>query len=783
MRVIIAEKPSMGRDIAAALGAGIRNQGYIQGKDSIITWCIGHLVELSDPEAYDDNLKTWRLDTLPILPDEFKYQINDKTKDQFKVIKELLNKKEVTSVVNACDAGREGELIFDLVYKLANCKKPVQRLWISSLTKDAIVEGFRNLKPAEQYKGLRASAHARQQSDWIIGLNATRAQTITARRSGHQGVFSLGRVQTPTLALLVERDKEISNFVPTDYYQVVADFLSPSGQYSGTWFNKDVDRFNKKEDAEAVVAKVQDKSGVIESVEKKASREKPPLLYDLTSLQRAANARFGFSAAKTLEVAQSLYEKKVLTYPRTSSRYLSSDVFKEIKDHLEASNFGPYAKYAATILGKEEVKLGSRFVDDKKVTDHHAVIPTKQQVKGSELTDDEKRIFDLVVRRFLAIFYPDAEIERTTIITRVEGETFKTKGSVVLKAGWREIDPPGNIKKAATEGEEEEEADAELPPVQKEQSVKTSNAETLTKQTKAPPRYTEASLLGAMETSGKKIEDEELRAAMKDSGLGTPATRAAIIEVLLQRGYVERDKKALKTTAKAVALMEILNVPVLKSAELTGAWEAKLSKMARNEYLLDTFMGEVKGLAREVVQSISNAQMDTVSIDGQDTQKPDKAISCPKCKQGGRDGFLQERTSANGKFLACSKGKEACGFISDVPKNAKQRKAMVESACPDCGAAMRFRLPKEKGKSAYLSCTRYSDCKGIRWFDSENVLQAPKSALEQGPPCVKCGGKTIKRIAKSGNYFLTCTSWKKDGSGCNAEIVWLNEKSELVATV
>src|SRR5215212_2170948 len=474
MRLIVTEKPSMGRDVAAALGASRRGDGFISGAEEIVTWCVGHLVELDDPESYGERLQRWRLEDLPILPDEFRYHAQERTRDQFNVIETLLKRDDVTSVVNAADAGREGELIFDLVYTLAGCRKPVERLWISSLTHEAIVEGFRNLKPAGEYKGLRDSAHARQRADWLVGINATRAQTVRARRAGHEGVFSLGRVQTPTLALIVERDKEIAEFVPTDYFEVVADFRAPGGDYRGRWFGKDGSRLDKRDDAEAVVQKVQGKHGAVQSVEKKAAREKPPLLHDLTSLQRAANVRYAFTAAGTLELAQSLYEKKFLTYPRTSSRHLSKAVAEEIEAHVRAASVGPYVPFIEKILAAGKPKLTSRHVDDKKVTDHHAVIPTKQKIKGDSLSPDEKRIYDLVARRFLAAFYPDAEIERTTVLTEAEGERFITRGTVVLKAGWREVEPPG---RGGAKASEEEEESAELPPLKAKDPAEVLSAE------------------------------------------------------------------------------------------------------------------------------------------------------------------------------------------------------------------------------------------------------------------------------------------------------------------
>src|SRR5947209_1672770 len=386
MRLIVTEKPSMGRDVAAALGATRRGEGFIEGREDIVTWCVGHLVELDEPDAYDARLKHWRIEDLPIIPDKFKYHPAERTRDQFKVIKQLMARADVESIINAADAGREGELIFDLVYTLAGCRKPVARLWISSLTRDAISAGFAQLKPASEYAGLRDSARARQQSDWLVGLNATRAQTIMARKAGHEGVYSLGRVQTPTLALIVARDDEIAHFVPVTYYEVIAEFKADAGTYRGTWFDKKGTRFDKREAAEAVAAKVKGQQGAVEKVEKKASKERAPLLYDLTTLQRTANVRYSFSAEQTLQLAQSLYEKKFITYPRTSSRHLSSSVNQELRAHVEAARVGPYVAFIETILAKGKLTLTSRHVDDKKVTDHHALIPTKQRVEPNAVT-------------------------------------------------------------------------------------------------------------------------------------------------------------------------------------------------------------------------------------------------------------------------------------------------------------------------------------------------------------------------------------------------------------
>ncbi len=630
-------------------------------------------------------------------------------------------------------------------------------------------------------------AHARQRADWLVGINATRAQTVRARRAGHQGVFSLGRVQTPTLALIVERDREIAEFVPKDYFEVVATFRAPGGEYRGRWFGKDGSRFDKKEDAEAVVAKVAGKAGAVQSVEKKAAREKPPLLHDLTSLQRAANVRYAFTAAKTLELAQSLYEKKFVTYPRTSSRHLSKAVAGEIEAHVRAASVGPYVPFIEKILAAGKPKLTSRHVDDKKVTDHHAVIPTKQHVRPEALSPDEKRVYDLVARRFLAAFFPDAEIERTTVVTEAEGERFVTRGAVVLKAGWREVEPPGRGGKGADEGakkpgEEEDDEAAELPALKAKDPAEVVSAEAQAKQTKAPPRYSESSLLGAMETAGKKVEDEELRLAMKEAGLGTPATRASIIETLLKREYVTREKKSLVATAKGAALIRMLPSPLLKSAELTGRWEQKLSRMARREYELDAFMVEVRGMVTELVAQIAGSEVERPAegapAPARQLPRPEGAPDCPKCKREGRESFLIEREGASGKFLACSAGREACGYLSDAPKNAKQRKALLQTSCQTCGGAMRLRLPREKGRHAFLSCVRYPECRGARWFDEKGALEEPRPAPETGPPCPLCETPMLKRgPTSSGSHFWSCPRWRSDGSGCNSKPVWINERA------
>ena len=776
-RVIITEKPSMGRAVAAALGATARRTGYLEGSSDLVTWCVGHLVELDAPETYNPAWKQWRMADLPLCPAQFTYHPAEPTRDQFNVITQLLGRADVTTVVNAADAGREGELIFDLVYTLARCRKPVERLWISSLTREAILAGFRNLQPASAYRGLRDSARCRQQADWLVGLNATRAQTLSARQAGADGVYSLGRVQTPTLALIVARDQEIAAFVPVEYYEVIATFQASAGSYHGLWGNAQGSRLTTRAAADAITAKVQGRRGIVVKVEKQARRERPPLLYDLTSLQQAANARYAFSAAHTLALAQALYEKTFITYPRTASRHLSSSINRELRSHVEAASVGPYLPFIRTILTRGRLSLTSRHVDDKKVTDHHAIIPATQRVDPAGLSPDEKRLYDLIVRRFLAAFYPDAELERTTFITEVEGERFTTRGTVVLAPSWQEVDPPRRARQTTDDAAEAVEA---LPPVQVKNAVETRQAETLTKHTKAPPRYSDATLLGAMETAGKTIDDEELRLAMKDAGLGTPATRAAIIETLLTREYVVRDKKSLVATPKGLVLVRTLNAPLLTSAELTGQWEQKLARMARNEYACEAFMREVRGMVDTLVTQIAGTLLETPAHGGDLPRmaalRPPGALDCPKCLAEGRaGGFLNERAGAKGKFLVCATSRDVCGFLTDKPKNARQRKALQEIRCPICQGAMRLRLPKDKARRTSLSCCAYPNCQGVRWFDGKGSLEKVLTLPETGPPCPTCSTPTVKRGPTSaGHTFWSCPRWRRDGSGCHSTPIWIN---------
>ncbi|HYX88142.1 MAG TPA: DNA topoisomerase 3, partial [Gaiellaceae bacterium] len=524
--LVIAEKPSVARDLADALPGKFENHdSYLESEDTVITFAVGHLVQLTDPEEYDERFKRWRLADLPIVPEEFRLRARDKKSEkQLKVIHKLLKRDDVERVVNACDAGREGELIFAYIYETSGVDKPVERLWVNSMTKQAIREGFEKLRPGEQLRQLEAAARSRSEADWLVGMNATRAATIRGS-AWVGGVVSLGRVQTPTLALLVKREREIQAFVPEPYWLVHGHF---DPRYQGLWFEGDETRLKDAKRAEEIAAKVSGAGGVVESVERKEQSERAPLLYDLTSLQRDANRRFGFSARRTLQAAQSLYEdKKAITYPRTNSRWLSGDLVPQLKP--TAGTLEPIADYAQAaryVLALEQLPLG-RVVNDSKVDDHHAIIPTDIDHDVSVFSPDERRVFDLIARRFLAVFHPPARYARTTVITEVEGERFRTRGKVTLEAGWRGVyGLEADADRQARKDEDAEDESAELPRLERSQKVRCAEAEVEAKETKPPPRYTEATLLSAMETAGKLVDDEELREAMKERGLGTPATRA-----------------------------------------------------------------------------------------------------------------------------------------------------------------------------------------------------------------------------------------------------------------
>ncbi|WP_119066608.1 DNA topoisomerase III [Rubrobacter indicoceani] len=628
MRAIVAEKPSVARDIAGALGQHRKGRGSLSGDGWTVTWALGHLAELAPPDAYGEEYKRWRMESLPILPERFKVRVNSRTREQFNIVRGILSDPSVTEVVNACDAGREGELIFAYLYGLSNCRKPVSRLWISSLTREAISGGFRNLRPGHSMKPLEDAARSRSEADWTVGMNATRAYSIKFSSPGN--VLSVGRVQTPTLRLIVDREKEIESFKPEKFWTVHARFKREGETYDGVWFRDKQNRLDVKEKADELAAKVGGGDGVVRKAEKKTATERPPLLHDLTELQRNANARFGFTADRTLKVAQSLYEeKKLVTYPRTSSRYLSGDMIPTFKKRLVAAGSLPELEpFAERLIALEKLPVSKRIVNDSKVTDHHAIVPTGKPATIS-LSADESRVYDLIARRFLAVFLPDARFENTTIVTGVCDETFLSRGRTVLQQGWRELYPDG------LSGRREKEPPV-LPAVEVGQEWKVSKVGVKEGETKPPPRYSESALLGAMETAGRFVEDEELRQAMKDSGLGTPATRAATIERLIKVGYLEREKKALLPTQKGRSLIALLGENSLASPELTARWEERLARMERGEDRREDFMNGINRFVGSLVEEVGRTEGEKLaaaprSYGGRSKPSGEPLGFCPKC--------------------------------------------------------------------------------------------------------------------------------------------------------
>ncbi|HEX6490090.1 MAG TPA: DNA topoisomerase 3 [Gaiellaceae bacterium] len=657
--LVVAEKPSVARDLADALPGSFTNEdAFYEGPEHVVTFAVGHLVQLVDPEAYDEKLKKWRMADLPIVPEQFKLEARDaKAKKQLKAIHTLMKREDIDRIINACDAGREGELIFAYIYETAGIDKPVERLWINSMTKQAIREGFERLRPGEELQALEAAARSRSEADWLVGMNATRAATIRGR-AWVGGVVSLGRVQTPTLAMMVQREREIQAFTPEPYRLVRARF---EPRYEGLWFEGEETRiFADLARAERIVSEVTGKDGTIEKLEQKEQSERPPLLYDLTSLQRDANRRFGFSARRTLQAAQSLYEdKKAITYPRTSSRYLSGDMVPLLKP--TAGTLEPIGEYAAAaryVIGLDQLPL-QRVVNDARVDDHHAIIPTDVEHDVERFSPDERRVFDLVSRRFLAVFHPAARYRRTEVVTLVEQERFRTRGKITLEPGWRGVyGLESDLDKQSGQASDEDAGDesTELPRLEQGQTVRCVAAEFEDKQTKPPPRYSEATLLSAMETAGKRIDDEELREAMKDSGLGTPATRAETIETLIRREYIERAGKELQPTPKGLQVITMLEEHPLTSPELTGDWEKRLSDIEHGNGDRKDFIKGIVDLTTQTVEQI--AALDKEKL------RPERVElgPCPRC--GAETGeIIRENSRAYGCTSWKSREEAGCGYV------------------------------------------------------------------------------------------------------------------------
>jgi DNA topoisomerase-3 len=626
--LIIAEKPSVATDISKALGGFKKHEDFYESDQFVLSSAIGHLLEICVPEQYEVKRGKWTFAHLPVIPPHFDLRPLEKSESRLKLLLKLIKRADVEKLINACDAGREGELIFRHIVQYSKTDKPVHRLWLQSMTPAAIRDGFHDLREDALMRPLADAAFCRSEADWLVGINGTRAMTAFNSKTGGFHLTTVGRVQTPTLAILVEREERIKYFVPRDYWEVHGTFGAKAGEYAGRWFDE---KFSKKDGdadlkperlwdvqlAETIRAKCLGKPGIV-TEESKPTTQLSPLLYDLTSLQREANGRFGFSAKNTLGLAQALYEKhKVLTYPRTDSRALPEDYPATVKKTLEMLGATSYGPFATQILDNDWVKPNKRIFNNAKVSDHFAIIPTSLAPK--HLSEPEAKLYDMVTRRFLAVFFPAAEFLVTTRITRVEGEPFKSEGKVLVNAGW-----------LAVYGKEAQTEDTPtLVPVQPQETAETRTIEVIANQTKPPARFTEATLLTAMEGAGKLVEDEELREAMAEKGLGTPATRAAIIEGLIYEKYVVRLQRELQPMAKAFSLITLLRglgIPELSSPELTGDWEFKLRSMARGQMRRPDFMKEIASMTREIVAKAKSHDSDTVPGDFGTLKVP-----CPKC--------------------------------------------------------------------------------------------------------------------------------------------------------
>ncbi|MFS0722301.1 DNA topoisomerase 3 [Paenibacillus sp. 1P07SE] len=754
--LIIAEKPDMGRTIAAVLEPKARNKRtHLEGDRYIITWAIGHLVSLAEPDHYDPRYKKWKAEDLPIIPDKFKLWPNPRTKDQLKVIGELA--KGCSELVNACDAGREGQLIFHLIRQHLKLRQPVQRLWISDLTPETIRRGFESLRSDTEYDPLTRAAKARSEADWLIGMNASRAFTIK-----HRNLLSVGRVQTPVLALLYDRHREIQAFQSETYYTVHAVFKQDKLSYNGLWQGE---RITSPEQAEALTAKVKGKPGEILSYEVKESKEYPYRLHDLTLLQREANGRYGFSAKKTLDIAQGLYEKhKVITYPRTNSNYVTEENLPVMANVLKMlGTTGEYGELAAG-ADRGRVHKGNRAVcNPSKVEDHHAILPTPK--KAGQLSADEQKIYDLIVRRFLSHYYPPAVYNNHEVMTKVEEELFRTKVKQQLEAGWKVVqqsqenaETSGKSKRrkpAKDDEEQEEELVTEEFRVDKDKPVQCAKAEAREKATQPPKSYTEGTLLKAMETAGKAMEDEELKEAMKDTGLGTPATRAATIERLKQVGYITLSGKKLDITVKGCSAIELIRgagVELLASPEMTGRWEQRLHQISKDEASDVQFMEKVKEFAAMIVAKVSCQHPAPPSM----FEGAEQGAGGGRSKRGqSRSKVAAGRSSARTRTTGQSTA--ASGSASRVAHAAATKPAggglTALAPCPRRGCKGQL----IEGKRGF-GCTQYREgCTFVIWKEQQGKKISPamiKSLVQKG----ETGKLTFKQQSgetRKGKLVLT----------------------------
>jgi len=656
MTVCVTEKPSVARDLARIVGAKDRRDGYYEGNGYQVTWTYGHLCELKAPQDYTDHWKRWSLSALPMIPARFGIRLKDDEgiKRQFSVIKTLIANAE--QVINCGDAGQEGELIQRWVYQKAACDKPVKRLWISSLTDESIRQGLQQLKASEEFDKLYQAGLSRAIGDWLLGMNATRLYTLKYSRS--RDVLSVGRVQTPTLAMIVNRQREIENFEPQDFWEVKT-------VYRDVNFNSTKGRFNAQDEAEAVVERIAALPLVVTSVEKKTGKEAPQRLFDLTSLQVECNKRFAMSADQSLGIIQSLYEKKATTYPRVDTTYLSDDIYPQVTGILQAMQ--PYGKFTASLLALPKLPKSKKVFDNSKVTDHHAIIPTNVNPATVAMTPDEKRVYHLIAMRFIAAFYPDCEFSTTTVMAQVGEHQFKATGKEIVKPGWRVLLDKASEKTGDDEKTDDETTGGIMPHFEKGESG--PHKPTVVKKTTQPPKpYTEGTLLRAMETAGKMVDDEQLREAMKENGIGRPSTRAAIIETLFKRRYIRKERKSLFPTTAGMQLIDTIHEPLLKSAKLTGLWENKLRRIERGEFSAAQFIDEMKSMISEIVLNVlRDNSSGSINIEAEKPVAPKKP------------------TSGNGEKKPRAKRTTR---IEDIP-------------CPVCGKGHLV-----KGKSAY-GCSEY----------------------------------------------------------------------------
>ena len=674
--LVIAEKPSVARDIARVLGANQKNGGILEGKNYVVTWALGHLVTLADPEEYDRKYEKWEMATLPMLPKEMKLVVIRQTGRQFSVVKTQLFRKDIGEIIIATDAGREGELVARWILEKAGCHKPIKRLWISSVTDKAIKEGFANLKDGHDYDNLYRAAVARAEADWLVGMNGTRALTCK-----YNAQLSCGRVQTPTLAMIAKREEEIRKFVPKEYYGISLE----TQDVKWTWRDEKTKSFRtfSRERAEQIKGRLENAALEITSVEKKAKKTMAPGLYDLTTLQREANLKYGFSAKETLNIMQRLYENhKVLTYPRTDSRYIGKDIVPTIKERLKACGIGPYRKLAGALMNKP-VQVNGSFVDDKRVSDHHAIIPTEQFVQLDHMTNEERKIYDMVVRRFLAVLYPASQYEQVTMEAKAAGETFAASGKVIKSMGWKEVYEGGADDDLEDEADDEKKLkDQRLPEMKTGTRLKILKTSLNTGKTKPPARFTEATLLAAMENPVKFMETRDKEAVKtlgETGGLGTVATRADIIEKLFHSFMMEKKGNEIHITSKAKQLLELVPEE-LKKPELTADWEMKLSQIAKGRIRQGDFLHQIRDYTCEIVDEIKT---------GEGTFRHDNLTNkvCPQCGKK-----LLAVNGKNSKMLVCQD--RECGYRETISRTTNAR-------CPKCHKRMEMYV---KGKEETFVC-------------------------------------------------------------------------------